>query len=104
MGRARPEVEAKWRARLEAWDASGLGAREFAAREDLQVGSLWAWKRRLRPEPTPKMVPVVVRAAGSVNGRRGGMLELVVNERYAVRVPIDFDESSLRRLLAALEP
>jgi hypothetical protein len=99
MGIAKPEVEAKWRERVAAWRSSGMGARAFAEREGLRVASLWAWKRRLEPEAPLKLVPVVVR-----NGARtGSTFEVVVNGRYAVRVPPDFEETSFSRLLAVLD-
>jgi len=100
MGRARPEVEAKWRERLAAWRASGLGARAFAEREGVHAGSLWAWKRRFEPEAPVKLVPVVVRHGAP---RSASTLELVVNGRYAVRLPADFEETSLVRLLGVLD-
>src|SRR4051812_47448860 len=99
MGRRRPEVEAKWRARLQAWQASGLGAREFGAREGLNVGSLWAWKRRLGAElkpaaNVPKMVPVVVtRTPKPTTGQRE-VLELVLANGHSIRVPAHFDEAA----------
>jgi hypothetical protein len=99
MGVARPEVETKWRERMAAWRSSGLGARAFAEREGLRVGSLWAWKRRFEPEAPLKLVPVVVRN----ETRAASTLEVVVNGRYAVRVPPDFEEMSLSRLLAVLD-
>ena|SRR5215212_2974395 len=99
MGRAKPEIEAKWRERLAAWRASGLGARAFAQREGLTAGSLWAWKRRFEPDAPLRLVPVVVRQGTS---QSASTLELVVNGRYAVRLPPDFEETTLARLLAVL--
>src|SRR3954452_14884200 len=101
----RPEIGARWRVQLQAWHASGLGARAFAAREGVNVGSLWAWQRKLGAElkaaAVPKMVPVVV--TGVVKAEKAPpseMLELVLKNGLAIRVPSRFDEAALKRLIA----
>jgi hypothetical protein len=66
----------------------------------VHAGSLWAWKRRFEPEAPLKLVPVVVRHG---TARSVSTLELVVNGRYAVRLPPDFEETALVRLLAVLD-
>jgi hypothetical protein len=93
---------------LQAWQASGLGARAFAAREGLNVGSLWAWKRKQGSQPSatpvPRMVPVVV--TERVERRKAlpaEMLELVFTSGYAIRVPSNFDDAALMRLMAIVE-
>src|SRR5881227_1435006 len=95
------EAEEKWRPHLEAWESSGLSLRAYALREGLNVGSLASWKRRLRPagaSPT-SFVPVVV---DPVSTRRPDGLELVVGDGMVLRIPPDFDETTLARVVRAL--
>jgi hypothetical protein len=101
MGR-RPsgEAEAEWRARLEAWDASGLSLRAFAKREGLTPHTMWTWKKRLRGvtrAPTGFAAVVIGRGAEVSNGA----FELVIRG-MSLRIPPDFDEASLVRLVSLL--
>lgn len=102
MGR-RPagEAEAEWRARLESWDASGLTLRAFALREGLNAHTAWRWKKRLRgvAAPAPSFAAVVVEHAA---GTRGAPFELVTASGMSLRIPADFDEAALARLVALL--
>ena len=102
MGR-RPagEAEAEWRSRLEAWDASGLTLRAYAIQEGLDPHTAWRWKKRLRgttPSPAATFAPVVIDHASS--GR--GAFELVTAAGLTLRIPADFDEAALARLVALL--
>jgi len=97
----RGEAEKKWRAHVEAWASSGLSVRAFALREGLNVGSLSAWRRRLEAAraEAPSFMPVVLAASAS---RRSEALELVVGEGLVLRIPADFDEATLARVVRAL--
>jgi hypothetical protein len=101
MGR-RPagEAEAQWRARLEAWDASGLSLRAFALREGLKPYTLWSWKRRLRGT-TPAATAFATVVVEPSREPRGGAFELTV-QGMSLRIPADFDEASLARLVSLL--
>jgi transposase len=95
------EAELKWRAQVEACETSGLTVAAFARREGLSAQSLSMWKRRLRAgaEATTSFVPVVVRDAAPVSR---GAFELVLREGAVLRIPPDFDEATLSRLVRAL--
>jgi hypothetical protein len=102
MGRRRSgEAEAEWRARLEAWDASGLSLRAFALREQLALNSLCRWKKRLR-EVTPAIGTFARVVVERVSARPVGSFELLVREGMSLRIPVDFDEASLARLVTLL--
>ena len=95
------QAEAEWSARLEAWDASGLSLRAYALREGLKPHTLWSWKRRLRGT-TPAVrgfAPVVLEGGGD---RRDASFELVVGGGMSLRIPPDFDEEALARLVSLL--
>ena len=96
----REETEQRWRAQLESWEASGLSLRSFAAREGININTLWAWKKRLRG--TRGVLPKFAVVSVTSRGERIAPLELVIGEEVVVRVNADFDEATLTRLVRAL--
>jgi len=97
----RGEAEKKWRPHVEAWESSGLSLRAYALREGIGVGNLSSWKRQLRParEARTSFVPVVVDPGPT---RRADGLELVVGNGMVLRIPADFDEATLARVIRAV--
>ena len=99
MARASREV---WTKRVAQWKASGLTAAEFARRHKVVEGSLkwWSWqlgaagKKSTSPSPLTfvEMTAAVQREA----------IELVVGA-IQIRVPADFDETALGKVLDVLE-
>jgi hypothetical protein len=116
MGRATRE---EWSKRVERWQDSGLTAREFAAELDVSPSSLtfWKWKLRQsassaaksraprahnidkRDEPTMSFVQLVPTSSPPAPG---APLEVVCASGLIVRVPRDFDEPTLLRLVRVL--
>ncbi|MFO0868118.1 MAG: hypothetical protein U0935_04160 [Pirellulales bacterium] len=48
MGRvANPQLRSEWQARLERWQRSGLGVREFCAGEDVGEPAFYQWRKKL---------------------------------------------------------
>ncbi|SRR5579871_675673 len=125
---ARPNDRGKelfWRRMLRQWQRSGQGVRWFCIEHDLSEQSFYAWRRTIRerdrravtgsrrgPDPAqngvglagasrspgaglPAFVPVTITAPAPA-------LEVVLDDGRLVRVPIGFDASTLRQLLAVL--
>ena len=95
------EAREIWSERVAQWKASGLTAAQFAQRHNVGEASLrwWRWKlgtvsKKAVTAMTFVEMPSPVRCAG---------LELVLDDRVVVRVPPDFDEPALTRLLDVLE-
>ena len=112
MARVTP---AEWAKRVERWQDSGLSAKEFAAELNVNAGTLSYWKYKLRrqgaasehvprggaraTESTARFLRVLpVHEAVSADGR----FEVVVSGGTVVRIPNDFDEAALIRLVRAL--
>lgn len=107
----------EWAKRVERWHDSGLTAKEFASEINVNAGTLTAWKYKLRKEATlteragrpgirkaessPGFLRVVPVQAEDVGAKTG--FEVVIAARTVVRVPNDFDEVALIRLVRALE-
>ena len=102
-----------WTERVQQWTTSGLSARDYATREGLKVERLWVWKRRLGTQGTltpstqptsrskPSFLPVVIAASHAGLSSRPP-LEVVMRSGHTVRVPSDFDDAALVRLLTVL--
>jgi hypothetical protein len=100
-------TEAKWRALIEAQEKSGLTARAFAESRGITVTTMYWWRSQLRRRrPATELVPVdVVDDQGVVISGRGvghADYELQLDGPMTLRIPGDFDESDLRRLVRAL--
>jgi len=110
MARASKDV---WAKRVERWRASDLTAVEFASEIGVNVNTLrsWSWKlganqdgrARGRPRATSSAAttPSFVELTPALLG--ASSLEVVVAERFVVRVPPSFDVTSLHELVRALE-
>jgi transposase len=114
MARTTP---AEWAKRVERWHDSGLTAKEFAAEISVNAGTLSQWKYKLRRQAAPaentvrprvpreklippgflRVVPVEAKAVAAAT-----VFEIVLGGRTIVRVPNDFDETALLRLVRAL--
>lgn len=96
-----------WAERVERWQASGLTATEFARRHGLAEASLKWWRWKLgskRPASGKKAAPVSPLTFVELTApTRREALELVLASGAVVRVPYDFDEAALSRLLDVLE-
>jgi hypothetical protein len=49
-----PDLEARWRERVEAWRSSGLTAAQFAAQNGFSASALTGWSSKLRHRPAPR--------------------------------------------------
>jgi hypothetical protein len=83
------------------WRTSGLSAREFAAREGLNRGTLYRWSAVLgrATAAAAGFVEVAPPAPAVEEGR----IEVVLREQVRIRVSGAFDAGLLRRVVEALE-
>ena len=85
---------------LRDYDRSDLTQRAFVDSRGLSRASLTLWLRKAREgekSESPRLVPVQLRDTGRA------AFELVVPGGATVRIPADFNEDALRRLLGVLE-
>lgn len=81
---------------LAAQRTSGLSIKAFAAREGLDVQRLYTWKSRLKDSPPTTAFVEVRRHAPEY-------VEIVLRSGRVLRVLESIEESTLRRLVDALE-
>jgi hypothetical protein len=98
------ESREQWEERVAQWRASGLTAREFAARNRLKVHTLrhWAWKLRREADGVTSLARVPALIELHARAATDDRFEVELGGRR-VRVPPSFDPDALRRLLAVLE-
>ena len=92
-----------WAEHVARWRVSGLTAAEFARRHRLAEASLKWWKWKLgskRPKAAPVSPLTFVEMTAPT---RRESLELVLASGVEIRVPADFDEAALVRLLDVLD-
>lgn len=102
----------RWEQVLAAWQAGGQSVAAYCAREKLSRSTFDYWKRRLtrlgklgdsgverlaKPGPVG-FIPLTVKETVPA---QGGIFEVAL-AGYSLRVPMDFEEGSLRRLVRVL--
>ncbi len=98
MARASRSV---WARRVEQWTRSGLSGAEFAARLGVKEATLRHWKWQLGHGPETALSvrrPAFVEVLPPPTHESAESLEVVLGD-VRVRVPVGFDEETLRRLL-----
>jgi hypothetical protein len=104
MARGSREV---WAKRVAHWKASGLRAKEFARRQKVSEVSLKWWKWRFGAEARKRFKKAAAVSPLTFVEMTTAMqrepLEIVLAGGARVRVPLDFDEAMLARLLDVLE-
>jgi len=107
-----------WTKRIEQWKASGLSAKEFAAKLGVRARTLswWGWnlsrrsrsrlarKRAVaitRTAPAPSLSPLTFVEMSSPVATEP--LEVVLPTSHRIRVRPGFDDTTLNRLLDVLE-
>lgn len=126
---ARRSTREQWRARVEAWEDSGLTQREFAAEHDLNASTLswWKWKLSTLDGSGSEQLSPDVGAEGTTDAQKQSVgdvdvqfVELdpvvadtpveesssrieVVVDSYSVWVPDGFEAATLKRIVDVLE-
>jgi transposase-like protein len=91
----------EWRRVIAAQERSGLTVREFAEGQGINPTTLYWWRSRLRREG--RLVPVEVVEQDVPQGGMGERcFEVQLDSAVTLRVPANFDEAELRRLVRAL--
>ena len=95
-----------WQQHIIDWQQSGLSQAEYTRRHDLTIKSFSYYKRRygqtdesVQPS-TPAMVPVVLKDNEHEPSQSG--IRLVTPQGFRLELTSDFDQMTLRRLLAVL--
>jgi hypothetical protein len=96
-----PDLEARWRERVDAWRSSGLTAAQFAAQNGFSTSALTGWSSKLRHRPAPR--PSAPAFVAVVHKDPAPARELVVEVAGArVRVTQGFAPALLAAVVRAI--
>lgn len=90
-----------WSHQVEGWRGSGLSKRAYSERHGLPYSSLCRWAGKLTPAPTSQALVELGQHGGGAEPLAA--IELVVGERYVLRLRPSVRAAHLREVLAALE-
>ena len=95
-----------WSQQVAQWRCSGLSKRAYCERHGVAYSSLCRWAGKLSPSQTPQGQRLVelgpIAGIDGVAEQRAAM-ELVVGDRYVLRLRPSVRAGHLREVLAALE-
>jgi transposase len=97
-----------WSGRVQRWRASGLTAGEYSRKVGISQGTLYWWSSRLSRtrEPTSLVRRSVASPVTFVEVARKAQsepIELVLASGHRLRIPSDFEATTVQRLLDVLE-
>jgi hypothetical protein len=109
---AQASNQEQWRKRVQRWKDSGLTAKEFAEETGLNFHTLRSWSSKILCEERAKrgakgvarksrFIEVTDKLPGAPSSTHESELQLVVAD-VAVRVPVGFDEQTLRQVLSVI--
>lgn len=100
----------QWTALLHQWERSGQTVKAFAERHGVNVSTFYAWRKRLAPSApsttlalvAPRFVELQATAAAPA-ARSRAPFELLLRNGRLLRIPVEFDEGALAKLLVVVE-
>lgn len=94
-----------WSRHVAEWQRSGLSKKAYCERHDLSYWSLRYWAEKLSGASSAPGQPLVelARAAAAKDAEQRAAIELVVGDRYLLRLWPSVRAAHLREVLAALE-
>lgn len=94
-------AQKRWSDHIDAWKASGLTCKAYAAKVGVNSSTLSWWKRRLRRLSEAGPVEFVEVTAQAAAGRAESLRVFVGG--VELEVPCGFDEQTFSRVLRVLE-
>lgn len=93
--------EQRGRQHVEAWRASGQTQKQYCDQHGLSRSTLAYWSSKINSEIKPSDF-VEIHHDGRAPAA-GGVVELVVNDRYRLRIGEGFSAEAVKRLLDVIE-
>ena len=93
------DKRAMWLKRIRAWERSGLSRSAFCVARRLNVHTFDYWRRALRADPPPALVPVAVTVTPSPVA---APIDVLLPNGVRLQVPPGSDASLLRSLVEVL--
>lgn len=98
--------EEYWYPKVELWKKSGLSQAEFCRVHELTLHKFRYWLKKYSSQKAPQslepvgtnIVPLPFHLSSHLS-----YIGLVIGDRYALRIPDDFNENTLDRIISVLE-
>lgn len=91
------------RAKVAAWKSSGLSQREYCERSGVSRSTLAYWSSRVNAEKISSGFVEIEDPSASTGGGDAVPIEVLVGDRYRVRLAGGFSAEALKRVLQVLE-
>ena len=95
--------EQRGRQHVEAWRASGQTQKQYCEQHGLSRSTLAYWSSKINSENEPDDFLEIHHGGRAWAPDASGMVELVVNDRYRVRIGEGFSPEAVKRLLDVIE-
>lgn len=104
MGKAKPEVQSRWRGLVAEQGQSGETVEAFCRERGLATSQFYTWRKRLRSSIADRFLEVqVAKPAARPAPSQRGAIAIRLGEGRCVLVEPGFDVDHLRAVVAALE-
>ena len=97
------QKEQHGREHVAAWRESGLTQREYCSRNGLSRSALGYWSRKIDTEGKGNGFVEIHSAHETARGSSSDAVELLIGERYRLRLSEGFSPQTLARVLEVLE-
>ncbi len=92
-----------WSQQVAEWRSSGLSSKAYSERHGLPYSSLCRWAGKSRQSSGPESQRLVELGQRGGGAEPGATIELVVGQRYVLRLRPSVRATDLREVLEALE-
>jgi len=104
MGKAKPEVQSRWRGLVAEQGESGETVEAFCRERGLTTSQFYTWRKRLRGSIADRFLEVqVAKPAARVAPTTRSAIAIRLGEGCCVLVEPGFDPDHLRAVVVALE-
>jgi hypothetical protein len=104
MGKAKPEVQSRWRGLVAEQGEGGETVEAFCRERGLTTSQFYTWRKRLRGSIADRFLEVrVAKPAARPAPTTRGAIAIRLGEGCCVLVEPGFDPDHLRAVVAALE-
>jgi len=105
---ARRAIRNIWKHHFESWKNSGLSQAAYCRQHKLKTYGFQYWKKRFKPNQAPicptKLLPVKISSFDNLEPASGSSgIWLRITDRYIVQLGVEFNSSTLSKLIDILE-
>jgi hypothetical protein len=95
-----------WQEHIKSWRQSGLSQADFCKARSLALSTFQYWRRKISQgsNDSPRFYPLAVMPSIEAPNKTPGILRVILGDRrFVVEIGEDFSETTLQKLIVALE-